>query len=167
MVLVRLLLFLALTTIGVSLLLYFVRRDRRYLVFVWQVAKFTLLVLALVVVIAFAVAVHRGIASQSDIEYLVNLARRDGLVAVYETIRAELYGVDPALTADPLITDHQGRNRLRRARIFYRETIAYAASLGRPCALTLHAVHGISADFGRSVAEGDLLARAHRALLME
>ncbi|MCL4763528.1 MAG: hypothetical protein KJ018_17430 [Burkholderiales bacterium] len=48
MVLVRLLLFLALTTIGVSLLLYFVRRDRRYLVFVWQVAKFTLLVLALV-----------------------------------------------------------------------------------------------------------------------
>lgn len=74
---------------------------------------------------------------------------------------------DPALTADPLITEHQGRNRLRRARIFHRDVIAYAASLGRPCALTLHAVHGISADFGRSVAEGDLLARAHRALLME
>lgn len=48
MVLVRLLLFLALTTIGVSLLLYFVRRDRRYLTFIWQVAKFTILVLAMV-----------------------------------------------------------------------------------------------------------------------
>jgi hypothetical protein len=48
MVLVRLLLFLALATIGVSLLLYFIRRDRRYLVFVGQVAKFTILVLAIV-----------------------------------------------------------------------------------------------------------------------
>lgn len=48
MVLVRLLLFLSLATIGVSLLLYLVRRDRRYLLFIWQVAKFTLLVLALV-----------------------------------------------------------------------------------------------------------------------
>ncbi len=48
MVLVRLLLFLALASIGVSLLLYFVRRDRRYLDFIWQVAKFTILVLAIV-----------------------------------------------------------------------------------------------------------------------
>ena len=48
MVLVRLLLFLAIATIGVSLLLYFVRRDRRYLTFIWQVAKFTILVLAMV-----------------------------------------------------------------------------------------------------------------------
>ena len=48
MVLVRLLLFLALASIGVSLLLYFVRRDRRYLAFIWQVAKFTILVLAIV-----------------------------------------------------------------------------------------------------------------------
>lgn len=50
MVLVRLLLFLALATIGVSLLLYVVRRDRRYLTFVWQVVKFTILVLAAVLV---------------------------------------------------------------------------------------------------------------------
>ena len=48
MVIVRLLLFLSLATIGVSLLLYFVRRDRRYLIFVWQVVKFTLLVLLMV-----------------------------------------------------------------------------------------------------------------------
>ena len=45
MVIVRLLLFLALATIGVALLLYVFKRDRRYLRFIWQVAKFTLLVL--------------------------------------------------------------------------------------------------------------------------
>lgn len=45
MILVRLLLALALVTIGVALFLYFVRKDRRYLRFVLQVAKFTLLVL--------------------------------------------------------------------------------------------------------------------------
>jgi hypothetical protein len=48
MVLVRLLLFLSLATIGAALLMYFVRRDRRYLAFIWQVAKFTILVLAIV-----------------------------------------------------------------------------------------------------------------------
>ena len=50
MVLVRLLLFLALATVGVSLLLYVIRRDRRYLIFVWQVVKFTIFVLAAVLV---------------------------------------------------------------------------------------------------------------------
>jgi len=45
MVIVRLLLFLALATVGVALLLYVFKRDRRYLRFIWQVAKFTLLVL--------------------------------------------------------------------------------------------------------------------------
>jgi hypothetical protein len=48
MVIVRLLLFFALASIGVALLLYLVRRDRRYLTFIWQVAKFTLLVLLMV-----------------------------------------------------------------------------------------------------------------------
>jgi hypothetical protein len=45
MVLVRLLLALALAAVGVSLALYMVKRDRRYLRFIVQVAKFTLLVL--------------------------------------------------------------------------------------------------------------------------
>lgn len=48
MVIVRLLLFFALASIGVALLLYLIRRDRRYLAFIWQVAKFTLLVLLMV-----------------------------------------------------------------------------------------------------------------------
>jgi hypothetical protein len=47
-VIVRLLLFLALATIGASLLLYLVKRDRRYVRFVWQVVKFTILVLVLI-----------------------------------------------------------------------------------------------------------------------
>jgi energy-converting hydrogenase Eha subunit E len=45
MVLVRLLLFLSLTTVGVALALYIVKRDRRYLRFIGKVAVFTLILL--------------------------------------------------------------------------------------------------------------------------
>jgi hypothetical protein len=45
-VIVRLLLFLALAAIGGALVLYLFKRDARYLVFIKQVAKFTLIVLA-------------------------------------------------------------------------------------------------------------------------
>jgi hypothetical protein len=48
MVIVRLLLFLSLATIAGSLLLYFFTRNGRYLQFIWQVVKFTLLVLVAV-----------------------------------------------------------------------------------------------------------------------
>jgi hypothetical protein len=48
MVIVRLLLALALAAIGVSLALYFIKRDRRYLRFIGQVLKFTLILLAAV-----------------------------------------------------------------------------------------------------------------------
>ncbi|HVE49909.1 MAG TPA: hypothetical protein VNG69_09870 [Casimicrobiaceae bacterium] len=48
MVIVRLLLFLALATIGGALALYLIKRDQRYLTFIKQVAKFTLLLLAAV-----------------------------------------------------------------------------------------------------------------------
>jgi len=44
-VIVRLLLFFALATIAVALLLFIFKRDRRYLRFIWLVIKFTLLVL--------------------------------------------------------------------------------------------------------------------------
>jgi hypothetical protein len=50
-VIVRLLLFLALATIGGALLLYFVKRDRRYLRFVWQTVKFTIFVLAAILLL--------------------------------------------------------------------------------------------------------------------
>ena len=45
LLIVRLLLFLAIATIAVALLLYLFKRDRRYLRFIVQVVKFTLLVL--------------------------------------------------------------------------------------------------------------------------
>ena len=48
MVIVRLLLFLSLAAIGVALLLYLFKRDRRYLGFIVQVLKFSLIVLAAV-----------------------------------------------------------------------------------------------------------------------
>ena len=48
MILVRLLLFLALAAVAVALFLYVIQRDRRYLRFIGQVVKFTLLVLIIV-----------------------------------------------------------------------------------------------------------------------
>ena len=48
MLIVRLLLFIALATVGGALLLFFFTRNRRYLEFIWQVVKFTLLVLVAV-----------------------------------------------------------------------------------------------------------------------
>ena len=50
MVLVRLLLFLALAAIGVAAILYLYKRDRRYLRFIGQVVKFTIVLLAIVLI---------------------------------------------------------------------------------------------------------------------
>ena len=55
MALVRLLLFAALAAIAIALLLFALRRDRRYLRFVVQVAKFTIVGL-LAILLAFAIA---------------------------------------------------------------------------------------------------------------
>jgi hypothetical protein len=49
-ILVRFLLFLALATIAVSALLYLFKKDRRYLRFIGQVVKFTIFLLAGVMV---------------------------------------------------------------------------------------------------------------------
>ena len=51
MVLVRLLLFLALAGIAVALVLYMFSRDRRYLRFIGQTMKFTVLILAVVLIL--------------------------------------------------------------------------------------------------------------------
>ena len=50
MILVRLLLFLALAAIAVAAILYLFSRDRRYLRFIWQVIKFTILIIAVVLI---------------------------------------------------------------------------------------------------------------------
>ncbi len=50
MVLVRLLLFLALAAIAVAAVLYLFSRDRRYLRFIGQVFKFTVVLLAIVLI---------------------------------------------------------------------------------------------------------------------
>jgi hypothetical protein len=49
-VLVRLLLFFALATIVVATVMYLFKKDRRYLRFIWQVIKYTILLLAGVLV---------------------------------------------------------------------------------------------------------------------
>ncbi len=73
--------------------------------------------------------------------------------------------VDANVRQDPLILEHQGRNRLRRARMFVREAAAYAEREGwtnHPRLLTLP---GVSHDFGQCVDEGELLRHAAEALL--
>jgi len=55
LVLVRLLLFFALAAIAIALALFLLKRDRRYLRFIWQVAQFTvLLLLAILLFYAFS-----------------------------------------------------------------------------------------------------------------
>ena len=50
MILVRLLLFLALAAIAVAAVMYLFSKDRRYLRFIWQVFKFTVVILAVVLI---------------------------------------------------------------------------------------------------------------------
>jgi hypothetical protein len=49
-ILVRLLLFLALAAIAVAAVMYLFNKDRRYLRFIWQVIKFTIVILAVVLI---------------------------------------------------------------------------------------------------------------------
>ena len=49
-ILVRLLLFLALAAIAVAAVMFLFSKDRRYLRFIWQVVKFTVVILAVVFV---------------------------------------------------------------------------------------------------------------------
>jgi hypothetical protein len=50
LILVRLLLFLSLAAIGAAAILYLYQRDRRYLRFIGQVIKFTIVLLAIVLI---------------------------------------------------------------------------------------------------------------------
>jgi hypothetical protein len=49
-ILVRLMLFLALAAIAVAAVMFLFSKDRRYLRFIWQVVKFTIVILAVVLV---------------------------------------------------------------------------------------------------------------------
>ena len=60
MVLVRLLLFLALAAIAVALGLFLLKRDRRYLRFIWRVAQYTVLLL-LGILLFYAFTRLRGV----------------------------------------------------------------------------------------------------------
>ncbi|NCP14064.1 MAG: hypothetical protein GW858_07880 [Sphingomonadales bacterium] len=73
--------------------------------------------------------------------------------------------VDASVRQDVQILEHQGRNRLRRARCYVRAAAAYAERMGtatRPQLLTLH---GVSHDFTQCVIEGDLITVAAPVLL--
>ena len=53
MLVLRILGFLVLITIGCSLLMFVIRKDRRYLRFAWQVLRYALVLLAIVLVFLF------------------------------------------------------------------------------------------------------------------
>lgn len=59
-----------------------------------------LLVVALLIG-ASVYTVQSGIASRTDLEFLFDHARRDGIMAAYSTVKTHLYGVDMSNVADP------------------------------------------------------------------
>ncbi|OYU74556.1 MAG: hypothetical protein CFE32_17405, partial [Alphaproteobacteria bacterium PA3] len=63
--------------------------------------------------------------------------------------------------------DHQGRNRLRRARTYVRAMAERAAAENRPNRSRLLTLPGMSHDFTQCVAEGDLVGIVGKALLHE
>lgn len=73
--------------------------------------------------------------------------------------------VDASVRQDSLIIEHQGRNRLRRARCYVRAFDSYAQSLGQTSRAQLLTLHGISHDFTQCVNHGELIEIAAQALL--
>jgi len=59
------------------------------------------LVLILLLVVVIGIAMQQDMMSRADLKFLVDLGQRDGLEAVFATIRTEFYGVDTAAAADP------------------------------------------------------------------
>ena len=73
--------------------------------------------------------------------------------------------VDGSVRQDPLIVEHQGRNRLRRARSYVRAVRDYAASLGKTVAPQLLTLPDVSHDFTQCVNDGDLIEIVAQNLL--
>lgn len=73
--------------------------------------------------------------------------------------------VDDSVRQDPQITEHQGRNRLRRARCFVRAMNDYASQHGRKPNAQLLTLPEVSHDFTSCVNEGGLIDVAAQALL--
>jgi cytochrome c551/c552 len=59
------------------------------------------LVLALLLIVAVGIAVQQDLVSRSDLEFLVDLGKRDGPAAALAVIRTEIYGTDLEAAADP------------------------------------------------------------------
>jgi pimeloyl-ACP methyl ester carboxylesterase len=73
--------------------------------------------------------------------------------------------VDGSVRQDPEILEHQGRNRLRRARCYVRAVQTYAESLGKAPRHKLLTLHGMSHDFTDCVNHGDLVEIVAQNLL--
>ena len=58
------------------------------------------LVLALLFALGLYITVQQGIASRSELNELYNIAKREGVVAAYVTVKSHLYGVDLSTVPD-------------------------------------------------------------------
>lgn len=73
--------------------------------------------------------------------------------------------VDASVRQDPVIVEHQGRNRLRRARIWVRSVNARAAETGRMPRHVLVTMPDGTHDFSQAAREAGLPGLVARALL--
>lgn len=73
--------------------------------------------------------------------------------------------IDPSVRQDPVIVEHQGRTRLRRARIWVRSVNARAAETGRTPRHALVTMPDGTHDFSQAAREAGLLDLVARALL--
>ena len=69
--------------------------------------KFIVVLLSLPIVLsalfglAIFIVLQQGLASRSELAFLIDLGQRDGPGAVVAVIKTQLYGVDPTAAADP------------------------------------------------------------------
>jgi len=73
--------------------------------------------------------------------------------------------IDSSVRQDPVVVEHQGHNRLRRARNFVRAMNQFAQAQGHPGRARLVTMPGVSHEFAQCVEEGNLIDIAAQALL--
>ncbi|MGB1140112.1 MAG: family 16 glycoside hydrolase [Halioglobus sp.] len=65
----------------------------------------------LLLAVIIGIAHQQEMVSKSDMEFLVELGKRDGLAAVVSVIRTELFGIDESMAADPSYGREQAPGR--------------------------------------------------------
>ena len=67
--------------------------------------------LSLILAIVIGIGLQQGLMSRSDLAFLWDLGKREGISAVVSVVRAELYGVDTSNANDPSYDREQVQGR--------------------------------------------------------